>query len=195
MKKYAAWTEEDKEFVINNYNKMAASDIAKKLGRNITSIYSQVHTLKGKGYDLKAKTHKMGWSREETQQLKELYTRKSTKEIAKKLNRSVSVVYKKGDELGLIKKRSSVYTKIIDTEDDIKKGLNLDDLKFTKGKYYHVRKLRGKQGTQTEGQGDFKGGLIQETSRHITLKGKLRRESFLKVDLMIGEYEIREMTV
>ena len=85
------------------------------------------------------------------------------------------------------KKEEEIYKRLISIPEN--EGLQLNKIKVQLGQVYEIAppKIRKKE------QSCFKGVLIQETKNHITLKNKNGiRETFLKVDLLLKIYEIKE---
>lgn len=74
-----AWTKQEKDFLINNNNKISVEEMCKILGKSRNVVYNMRHRL-GLG--------KYKWSEEDIRTLKSLYTKHNSKEIAKKLHRT-----------------------------------------------------------------------------------------------------------
>jgi len=89
------WTEEEIEFLKENYNKMLYRDIAKILGRTVNSVRSKALKL---GL---TKREASEWSDEEIEYLKRNYHVKPLSEIIRKLQRSEKSIIHKAQRLGL----------------------------------------------------------------------------------------------
>ena len=87
------------------------------------------------------------------------------------------------------KKEEEIYKRLVSIPHN--EGLQLNKLQVKLGQVYKIATPKKKG----EPQGYFIGTLIQETKVHITLKNKNGRcESFLKADLLLREYEIKEVS-
>lgn len=113
MNKTKFWTQEEIEFLKNNYDKMEYADIAKIIGRTRDSVF-----WKAKDLGLK-KVY--SWTEEELKYLKDNYETKSRKEIAEYLNKTPSSIQNKAHKIGLIKPEKYDYDvnffENIDTEE------------------------------------------------------------------------------
>lgn len=54
------WTEDEKQFLKQNYNDMSTEDIASKLGRNPSNIASQIYYLRKRGWTFNSKKDVQG---------------------------------------------------------------------------------------------------------------------------------------
>lgn len=101
-------TEEEKEFIKNNWEKMSNASMAKNLNRTVSSI--------------KAIKHKLGlgksriWSQEEIDILVECHPFFTNRDIAETLNKSINAVKNKANRLGLGKKGDCVIGRKINTD-------------------------------------------------------------------------------
>lgn len=85
------------------------------------------------------------------------------------------------------KKEEEAYRKMIN--EPIVEGLKLNKIKLELGQSYRIAKPLGRKKQEY-----FKGTMIHETNRHITLKSKNGVcETFLKVDLLLQEYSFEEV--
>ncbi len=91
------WTDDEIEFLKNNYLTMTYVEIASHLKRSLRSVHGKAHLLKlQKGVSTK------NWTKEEIQFLRENANSMGYDEIAKHINRSPSAIYNKVYELQLI---------------------------------------------------------------------------------------------
>ena len=97
MIKIKGYTNEDIEFVMNNYDKQTYAEIAKAINKKVNSISYVVQKL-----GLLKQPHK-SWSSEEEEYLKENYLYLSSEEMASHLNRTVPSINARCTELNLIK--------------------------------------------------------------------------------------------
>jgi len=88
------WSDEEIEFLKNNYGKMKIAEIAKALNKN-------VFTVKNKAIKLGLRKKPPKWTQDEIEYLKSNYGKIPTTEIAEVLGRSVGAIYSKANELGL----------------------------------------------------------------------------------------------
>jgi len=92
------WTTEETELLKQLYPVRPGSEVAKKLGRTITSVQHKAYSL---GVKTKRYVEKL-WTAEELQLLKKLYPAStSTQEIAEKIGRPLGAVRQKAYNLGL----------------------------------------------------------------------------------------------
>lgn len=89
------------------------------------------------------------------------------------------------------KKYEEIYQRLISIPHN--EALQLNKVKVTKGKCYQIKKAMAGSNRKKTLKLYFEGELIQETKVHITLRNKVGRcETFLKADLLLREYEIKE---
>lgn len=92
------WTEEEIEFLKENYEKEKPEKIAEELSRSLSSVYCKAQSLnlssKRCGYGRK-------WTSEEEKYLKENYSELPPQKIADELDRSLNSVYGKAKNLDL----------------------------------------------------------------------------------------------
>lgn len=183
---YRVWTDEEEKFLIKNYGTMTSDDIAEHLNRDRQSVNGKAYRLRMKGKNIYGKSQDAKiWTKEEEEYIKSNYGVMTTKALAEKLNTTYHLLYKKAEELNL--------TKTAIVEKDLGKGLGLKELKVIKGNDYEIKKTMTGSNKQKRMKLCFEGELIQETKVHITLKNKNGRcETFLKADLLLREYEIKE---
>ena len=96
------WTEEEIQFLKENYQKMTYYEISKRLGKSYASVCIKINRLELK------KQKRTNWSEEEERFIIENYPRLSVKEIADALGRPKTSVSSKIRELrkkGKIKSR------------------------------------------------------------------------------------------
>ena len=96
--KYRNWSIEQLNYLLNNYENKSLEEIAKVLGRTVGSLY---YILNEEGHEFEVNY----WTKEETDQLIELYPKNSNIEIQKILSRSESAIVSKARLLGLKKNK------------------------------------------------------------------------------------------
>lgn len=200
------WTSEEREYIKNNFGKMKVDDIAKKLKRTTTSVNQQAYLMRKDGRDV-GKTHTYKeWTKEEEEKLKELCKTLIPPQIAKILGRTAGSIYtkiasmdertrtrdKKRFETAKEKEQFDVnaYNKLIN--EPVVGGVKKSDIKVKMGKSYEVERTTAR--IFKEDWKKYQGKVIQETKDHFTLKNKVRSETFLKVDFLIGEYRLKEIS-
>lgn len=87
------------------------------------------------------------------------------------------------------KEVQAIYDKMM-AEDRVVAGVCKKDLRVRVGQTYQVKNMK----KRTRQDKYFIGTAIQETKDHIIIRNKGRTESFLKVDFLIGEYQIKEVS-
>lgn len=92
------FTEEETQFIINNYGEMTSNEIAEKLGFTVEQIRSRINFLG-------IRKQKCRFTKEEFQYIKENYPNKSVEEIAVYLNKTTKQVQDKIHNSGLNKNR------------------------------------------------------------------------------------------
>lgn len=185
---YNLWTEQEEKFLIRNYGVMTSDDIALELGRDRHAVNGKAYRLREKGRKIYGKSQdKKRWTKEEEQYLKDNYGKIQTKEIIENLNTTRYFVYQKAEELKLKEK-----PRIIQPLGD---ELDLRSVKVVDGKEYEVYKVKFGENKQKRLALHFKGVVIHQNQRHITLQEDKHniRETFLRSDLVIGEYRIKEI--
>ena len=100
MIKIRNYTNENIEYIKNNYNELTTKQIAQVLNKSESSIYNAIRKL-----GLKKQIHK-SWSDAENLFLEENYLNMSNSELAKTLNRSFNSISTQLDKLNLVKAKS-----------------------------------------------------------------------------------------
>lgn len=106
------WTQEELEFIKNNYGKMTAQELADQLGRTESSV---IHKLAR--HEIKSPRE---WSDDELQYIKDHYKDMTNNEISKVLGRTKTAVDLKINRLGLVKSKyhyNHAFFKDIQTEE------------------------------------------------------------------------------
>lgn len=188
--KYDVWTKEEEKFLLENNKTMTNKVIAEKLNRSEGSIKNKIYKQNNKKVRVNKKkvfNEKDNWTREEEQYLKENYGIMTNQSLIEQLNTTNYFLNRKADELKLMKSSTARNAE--------REGLNVYEVKVKIGNKYEVRKNIMGGNKQSRIKLYFQGELIQETKRHITLRNyKLGRcETFLKVDILLGEYMLKEV--
>lgn len=97
MIKIKNYTQEELEYIRENYNNMTVQELATKLNKSVGSVGNAVRKM-----GLKKQIHK-SWTDDEINYLKNNYIDKTSEEIGKYLNRSVNSINAERDRLGLVK--------------------------------------------------------------------------------------------
>jgi DNA-binding CsgD family transcriptional regulator len=96
IKRRSKWQENEMQFIKDNYNIMTLKELAEKLGRTPYSVQGRIYNvLKLK----KENSIRIPWSEREQMFIEQFSDKYSAIEIAQKLNRSESLIYKKLTEL------------------------------------------------------------------------------------------------
>ena len=117
---YKNWTDEQINYLLNNYGKITVEKISKKISKSIGSIY---YILNKENINLEVRW----WTKEEIKLLKELYPSYSNPELEKIFSRSEGAIQMKAALLKL--KKDSWWS-----EEDIEllKEMNFEGLSYTK---------------------------------------------------------------
>ena len=91
------WTEEEDNYILNNHNKMTWLDMSKFLSCSIATVQGRARKL---GIEVENK-ELTRWTAEEVKLLREYADKYITKNIAKKLNKTVVAVKKKAEKEGI----------------------------------------------------------------------------------------------
>lgn len=91
------WTNEEDEYIKNNFGNKTFSEMAEHIGCAITTVQNRAKIL---GFEVEKKTARR-WNVEEIELLKIMATKYLNKTIARKLNRSINELNKKARELGI----------------------------------------------------------------------------------------------
>lgn len=97
MIKIRNYTQEELEYIKDNYDNMSANELAAKLNKSIGSINNATRKMW-----LIKQPHKQ-WTNEEIQYLKSNYINKTSNEIAEYLHRTIQSVDTERDKLGLVR--------------------------------------------------------------------------------------------
>ena len=184
---YSVWTDKDEKFLIRNYGVMTSDDIAKHLGRDRQGIIGKANRLRHKGVKIYGKCmDAKQWTKEEEIFVKDNYGKMKLKDIVSALNTSHYFVYEKAKELNL-KEKSKVRKELGQT-------IKTNHIKTTIGKEYEIYKCKLLYDKQKKTQLYFRGKSIYEDNRFIVLQKDITniRETFLKIDIAIGEYKLKE---
>ena len=86
------WTEDERDYLRNNYKDLSVAEISNHLGRSISAVRSQAIHLN---------LLKRNWSDDEISYLKENWGNVSIPEISKHLNRTEQAIMQKANKIGL----------------------------------------------------------------------------------------------
>ncbi|MGJ0847447.1 hypothetical protein ACR77J_12220 [Tissierella praeacuta] len=136
------------------------------------------------------------WIEEEEKYVLENFGKMPYKEMAEYLNKTTAQINSKMqyfDRHGLIKRdKRRKKTHKVNQEYVEEFGLNLSEIKLKIGKEYEVFMPKQENAKLDD---FFKGILIQDTPRHITLKNKLGYcQSFLKADILMKIVQVKEVS-
>lgn len=203
------WTKKEEDYLLEAYKIKPISEIAKEMDRGEAGVYSKLRFLTdgdmSKRFGGKSS---LPWTEEDINFLLN-NLQMSTAKLANKLGRSRSSVYNKRNnlkskpkpkkkekqvkapsefEIEREKAETKAYKRLIN--EPIIARLRLSDIKIETGQVYTVSSNNSRKKVKNY----FKGEVIQVTQRHITLKDKNgRRETFLKADILLKEYEFEEV--
>lgn len=90
-----SWTDEQKQFLRDNYGKLSYAEIAARLDKPVSDIKSQASKLRI--------TATRKWPEKDVQRLRELYPNTRSQEIADLLDRNLSAIHAAANKLGLSK--------------------------------------------------------------------------------------------
>lgn len=220
--KQAPWNREEERYLTENYKKVKMAELERYLNRSSGSIYAKVNNLRERQKVKEPTKEVQLWTTEEELFVIKNYETMKSKDIAKKLKTTEMRVNNKIGKLreqGVISSYKNSSKKIRgsniplnkisvirtnEAQDELENiaylnlinepvnvGLRLTDVKLRLGQTYRVATPKKKG----EPQGYFTGVMIQETKVHVTLRNRIGRcETFLKADLLLKEYEIKEVS-
>lgn len=137
------WTEEEIEYLIENYSDNKSEDLSKKINRSCSAIYRKGRELglsKSKKHisnmtSIRNKMVSEKWSDDEINFLIENYPNNKNKDLSKKMNRSLDSINRKSSSLGL-KKTKEHKSKILSERNKIiGRDLTYDRLKKIASRY------------------------------------------------------------
>lgn len=120
------WTEEEEQFLRDNYRSMSNSKLAKALGRTKHSVDGRIKKLNLKRRAKRKPSESRRWTVEEDAFLESNYMNMPHAKIAKALNRTVPSIRMRCKGLGFTKSSPSMWT---DEEDQFLRG-NYKDLTY-----------------------------------------------------------------
>ncbi len=133
---------------------------------------------------------KIDW-KEKEKLIKGYHDKMTIADMAKKLNINYQTLYKKILRMRKEGKLPPANTKEHSKErNNIKSKIAELDGNIELGRKYHVKKFGSKDKFTTK---NFIGELIQITDTFYTFKNRNRAESYLKIDFIIGDYQISEV--
>lgn len=212
MKTYktGAWSKEEEDFIIKNFGKLTIPEISIKLNRTEKQIGSKVGYMRLIGYDIphakrrkktitereiaaaKAKEKariKLEKQREQRRLKKERDKEEAIKRKARREERKARLEAEKLQKEA--KEMQEIYDAALERYKVIE-GVFKEDIKVKLGQSYEVTRTQGRLPKDTWTK--LKGGVIQETRDHVTIKNHAITETFLKVDFLIGEFRIKEVS-
>lgn len=204
------WTQEEENYLLEHYKTKPLHKIARKLNRSEIATTARLRTLTNGNIQDKYGGRSSTWWTEEEEQFLLGNPNITAREMAKALDRSIDSVNNKRAvlrnpgreierksaeeiknlEIERDKAAIKAYKRLMNESVDIGR-LRLSDVKAKVGQVYIV----SRNNTRKKSKNYFKGEVIQVTQRHITLKNKNGiRETFLKADILLKEYEIKEVS-
>jgi hypothetical protein len=102
------WSEEEIEFIRENYKKLTVKEIADELKRTPRGVRGKIERIGIKLEPLK-RNQKYKWTKEDVKFIKDNYKVLTDKKIAKKINKSKAAVCRKRLNLGLRKQTGEPY--------------------------------------------------------------------------------------
>lgn len=190
------WEEWEREYIIKNYGNILIDEMVTHLGVTRDAFYAQIRYLKQKGrIDKGKKSMTIGvFSEKETKKVearrarRERIDRENKIKLEKERIERAKVRRKRAKEK-LEKEMQEIVKK---DKENRNYGIrdNLKELSFKKGQVYQVKARIGEGNPISQ---FFKGKLIKEYEDFILLEGNFK-QCFMKADLLIGEYEIKEVS-
>ncbi len=192
------WTPERENFIKTNYSKITIGEMAKRLNLSYSKVNSKIQNMKKAGElkgenKIKSKTgrkQKINWKEIEPYII-DNYRTMTWVEMSDALNLNYTTLHRHATKMRKEGKIGSKECIPAPKPKDI--GLQIAELdgNVELGRKYHIKKVGSKDKFTTK---NFIGELIQITDRFYTFKNNHRTENFLKVDFIIGEYNIEEVS-
>lgn len=188
--------EQRNQYIIDNYNDMSISQMARKLHVGDLKIHKIICELVEKGIldkkpEIKLKPKLINWNKVDPYIL-ENYNKMTIKEIANNLDIKYTTLYSRVNKF---RKEGKIgYKEVVSVP--VKSNLlkiDLLDGNLTIGRKYKITQLN-RDGKKGKGGNEFI-GVMEEKYKHYYLFRNSRgiRECFLKKDFVIGEYGIEEV--
>ena len=121
------WTQEELDYLKQNYTNKTKEELTEYLDRSWGSIQTKIRDLGFSSRDVKG-SRGSNWTKEEDEYLKENYLAKTTSEMAEYLNKTANAVQNRNSTLGLVGKHKRRREKIKEK----------DRYTFRLGAYGHV---------------------------------------------------------
>ena len=175
------WNEVESEFITENYGIVSLDEMARQLGVEKTQLSSRIRFMKEQGYPIREQT------KLKDKQVKE----KQVKEKVEEVDEEEFKPYKRElteKELEDVKEAQKIYDRMLNEKEVA--GVYKENLKVKLGQSYRIERVK----KSVRDWNEFTGKCIHETKDHVTIKNKTRAETFLKVDFLINEYRIKEVS-
>ena len=86
------WSDEEIQYLIDNYKKKTISEIAVAIERDSSAVRNRYYSLRKKGIikgDYKKESNQRTWTKSETQYIKDNYPKRNVQLLSKDLNRTI----------------------------------------------------------------------------------------------------------
>lgn len=189
-------TDKERQYIIDNYGVMNVVKMTRHLNMDKERLQAFASNLRKQGHDVKMYSNiPAAWTNEQEKWLIENYKEKSFEEMEEKIEKPISAIkskifqLRKAGKITEYKNERTIAEKEIEVPTLNIKNINVN-LKL--GQVYKVQIAKNEQ--RKDYKEHFEGIMVQDNKDTITLKHKRGYcETFLKADLLIGEYKISEV--
>ena len=196
IKNNSRWTKEDKQYLRDKHLTLNYNDLVDHLGRTAAAIRNRVKSMRENGEIPPVVVPT--WTKEKDEYLKLNFESKTVRVLMRDLDMSKYRIQGRMKELGLSKmaalsERTAAANRVSAAKPDkLLKLRQIKTIKGIKGKQYIV--LKKVNQNSVEMKECFRGRLIFESERFMVMQNDITKvkETFLKTDLLIGEYKLKE---
>lgn len=189
-------TDEERQYIIDNYGIANIVKMTRHLNMQKEQLQAFASNLRKQGYDVKRYASKpASWTNEQEKWLIENYKEKSFEEMEEYIEKPISAIKSKIFMLRKAGKITEYKNERTGAEKEIEvPTLNIKNIKVNLklGQVYKVQIAKNEQ--RKNYIEHFEGIMVQDNKNTVVLKHKMGYcETFLKSDLLIGEYKFEEV--
>ena len=163
----------------------SAKEIATLLNVNVSNLYPKIREIK-KEPEIIAKLKVIEDLKKEKAMEKNRI--RSKERYWERMGKEINIEREREKERRKARELQARYNKLVSKP--VIAGVYKKDLKVKLGQLYRIERVK----KSVRDWNEFTGKCIHETKDHVTIKNKTRAETFLKVDFLINEYRIKEVS-
>lgn len=189
-------TEEEKQYIIDNYGVINVVKMTRYLNMDKERLQAFASNLRKQGHDVKRyPSTPATWTNEQEEWIIKNYKEKSFEEMEERIEKPISAIKSKIFQLRKAGKITEYKNERTGAEKKIETPtLNINNIKINLklGQVYKVQIAKNEQ--RKNYVNHFEGVMVQDNKNTVVLRHKRGYcETFLKTDLLIGEYKIAEV--